>query len=181
MSDKILGYIKNIIEKNGFNFFIIIGFLGILLLSYDEIIPVNKPKEAISFSMERYKRDTEAAITQLLSDVHGAGQVKVMVTFESGQENIYAWQEKTTQDVQNASADISGRQTDRYTYENEIVLVDNGNEKIALVEKTMQPAVQGVVVVCEGADDIKVISDITNAVSVALDITSNRICVIKMK
>ena len=59
-------------------------------------------------------------------------------------------------------------------------MVTNGSEKTALIEKTMEPVVQGVVVVCQGADDIKVISDITNAVSVALNVTSNRICVIKM-
>ena len=54
-----------------------------------------------------------------------------------------------------------------------------GNE--ALIEKTLQPAVQGVVVVCQGAEDVKVVSNITNAVSVVLDIPTNRVCVIKMK
>ena len=59
-------------------------------------------------------------------------------------------------------------------------MVNAGSDKTALIEKTMEPVVQGVVVVCQGADDIKVTSDITNAVSVALNVTSNRICVIKM-
>jgi stage III sporulation protein AG len=45
----------------------------------------------------------------------------------------------------------------------------------------VEPVIKGVVVVSPGADDIKVVSDITNAVGVALNITSNRICVIKMK
>ena len=68
-----------------------------------------------------------------------------------------------------------------YTFENEIVMVEENDEKHALIEKTLEPVVKGVVVVCSGADDIKVVSDITNAVSVALNVTTNRICVIKME
>ena len=66
-------------------------------------------------------------------------------------------------------------------FENEIVLIDDGSQKKALVEKIVEPIIKGVVVVSPGADDISVVSDITNAVGVALNITSNRICVIKMK
>ena len=60
-------------------------------------------------------------------------------------------------------------------------MIEQNNQKQALVEKVMEPVVQGVVVVCSGADNISVVSDITNAVCVALNVTSNRVCVIKMK
>lgn len=180
-TNKLYEILKKIFEKTGFNIMLIIGLVGIVLLSYDEIFIKEAAVESTDFSVDSYIQEAEKNLTELLSNVHGAGQVKVMVTLESGEENIYAWQEKTTQDVKTTAADVNGQQSDRYTYENEIVMISDGNTKQALVEKTMQPVVQGVVVVCSGADDIKVVSDITNAVSVALNVSSNRICVIKMK
>ncbi|MEG1862321.1 MAG: hypothetical protein RR198_01815, partial [Oscillospiraceae bacterium] len=83
--------------------------------------------------------------------------------------------------TQVVSADTSTQQSTRSTYENEVVMVTDGSKKSALIEKTVPPTVQGVIVVCQGAGDIGVISDVTNAVAVALDIPSNRICVIKMQ
>ncbi|MBQ7903137.1 MAG: hypothetical protein IJ362_05345 [Oscillospiraceae bacterium] len=180
-SKKIIDILRKVFEKSGFNLIVIIGFAGIILLSFDEIFTQEKKTEQTVCHADTYRRYIEETLTELLSSVHGAGQVKVMVTLESGEENVYAWQEKTTQDVKTVAADVNGQQSDRYTYENEIVMVSDGNDKKALVEKTLQPTVQGVVVVCAGADDIKVVSDITDAVSVALNVSSNRICVIKMK
>ena len=87
-------------------------------------------------------------------------------------------QEKTSSDEKDTKS--YDESVHRSTYENEIVMVASGGDKNALIEKTIEPVVQGVVVVCTGADDIKVTSDITNAVSVAMNITTNRICVIKM-
>ena len=87
---------------------------------------------------------------------------------------------KTTKDQQ-SSADELKKTSEKYMYENEIVLIDDGSQKKALVEKIVEPVIKGVVIVSPGADDISVVSDITNAVGVALNITSNRICVIKMK
>ena len=45
----------------------------------------------------------EDEITALLKEIDGVGDVKVMITLESGEENIYAQQEKTAEDVQKQS------------------------------------------------------------------------------
>ena len=128
-----------------------------------------------------YKNDIENQLEKILSSVKGAGNVSVMVTLESGQETVYVQQEKSVKDQSNISSDKSAQQTTKDSYENEVVMIEENNQKQALVEKILEPVVQGVVVVCSGADDISVVSDITNAVCIALNITSNRVCVIKMK
>ena len=104
-----------------------------------------------------------------------------MVTIESGEETVYARQEKTTDDTQEVFNNSQNQKSRKSTYQNEFVMVARGGEKNALVEKVLQPSVQGVVVVCRGADDINVVSNVTNAVSVALNLPTNRICVIKMQ
>ncbi len=176
-----LPVIKKITEKYGYKFFVLIGLLGIFLIFVSEKSPSDKVEETTVFSNEEYRQQLETRLESILSDVKGAGKVEIMITLESGKENIYAWQEKSTSNEQTVSAQTNNQTVNNVSYENEIVTIGSGNDKQALIEKTMQPSVQGVVVVCQGADDIKVMSDITNAVSVVLDIPSNRICVIKMQ
>lgn len=176
LKDKIqLFYIKYRV-----NIMLIMGAVGILLLSADDLIPKKMPVSSDEYSITQYRTEMEKQLENVLSMVNGAGQVKVMITLEGSRENIYAWQEKTSVDEKSNPESSFEAFTKRETYENEIVMVNAGSDKTALIEKTMEPVVQGVVVVCQGADDIKVTSDITNAVSVALNVTSNRICVIKM-
>lgn len=178
LSSKFLEKIKSIFDKMGFNRFILLGLLGVCLIVMSEFTPKENKKENTDTEIESYTENMKKELEVLLSQVDGAGDVKVMLTLESGEENIYAVQEKTSEDRQVNKGEKSGQ---RSTYENEVVMVSAGADKQALIEKTLQPSIQGVIVVCRGADNIKVVSDITNAVSVVLNIPSNRICVIKMK
>lgn len=170
--------LKKIWDRFGFNIFIFIGLAGIALIAAGELIPQKNEPEPAVYDTEDYRQIMEDDLTRLLSSVQGAGKVQVMVTLESGRETVYAWQEKTTDDTR---SDNGQEKSQRSTYENEVVMVSAGSDRQALVEKTLQPAVQGVVVVCEGAGDIRVVSDITNAVSIALNVPTSRVCVIKMQ
>ena len=173
--------IKKHIFGSGTNYIVLLGIVGILLLMIGEITPEKKEEMENTGYYTDYKNNIENQLEKLLSSVKGAGNVSVMVTLESGQETVYVQQEKSVKDQSNVSGDKSDQQTIKDSYENEIVMIEENNQKQALVEKVLEPVVQGVVVVCSGADDISVVSDITNAVCIALNITSNRVCVIKMK
>ena len=65
--------------------------------------------------------------------------------------------------------------------ENSYVIIDNGSQKEALLKKINNPAVSGVLVVCEGGDDPKVCEKVYIAVSTALNIPTNKIYVAEMK
>ena len=60
-----------------------------------------------------------------------------------------------------------------------VIFSDNGATPY-VVDSNM-PKVQGVVVVAEGADDAKIVSEITDAVNALLGIPVNRIKVLKME
>ena len=53
-------------------------------------------------------------------------------------------------------------------------------KKQALVKTTKEPAVKGIVIVCEGGDSTAVKAEVINAVTTALDISSSRVCVTKI-
>lgn len=173
--------IKKSIIPSKTNYFIMLGFVGILLISISELMPEKTSDIKISDTYDSYKSDMEKQLVDILSSVNGAGQVKVMITLESGKETVYVQQEKLKKDEEQYRENEDSKKSVKDSYENEIVMIEEDNQKKALVEKVMEPVVQGVVVVCSGADDISVVSDITNAVCIALNLSSNRVCVIKMK
>ena len=173
--------LKKSIAGSVSSYVVLLGLIGVIFISIGELSPEKSITTTNDDYYENYKINTEKQLKNILGSVDGAGDVDVMITLESGKETVYAQQEKTVTDKTDMSGDKNEQQSSKNTYENEFVMVEENNQKQALVEKVLEPVVQGVVVVCSGADDVSVVSDITNAVCVALNVTSNRVCVIKMK
>ena len=114
---------------------------------------------------ELYADETEKRLCETLTEIEGVGKAKVMLTVTSTEEYVYA-----------ESVKSGTSQT-----ENSYVIIDKGSQKEALVKKINNPAISGVVIVCEGGDDPKVCERIYNAVSTALNIPTNKIYVAEMK
>ena len=114
---------------------------------------------------ELYADETEKRLCETLTEIEGVGKAKVMLTVTSTEEYVYA-----------ESVKSGASQT-----ENSYVIIDKGSQKEALVKKINNPAISGVVIVCEGGDDPKVCERIYNAVSTALNIPTNKIYVAEMK
>lgn len=132
---------------------------------------------------EDYEKVLEDKLTSIISQISGAGNVRVMVTLEQTTKDVYATEDKTDNQERNDNTE-SGSGTQEKNNSNEqkyLVIKDqNGAEKTVPVTE-IQPLVKGVVVVCAGGGDLKVQQDITTAVTTALNITSVRVCVIKAK
>jgi stage III sporulation protein AG len=121
--------------------------------------------------------DLETQLEQILTQVQGAGQVQVMVTYESGPEIVPA----VKTDTQNSSTDsTSGQNTTSTTQNSEPVTVQgkDGTEPMVLLQK--EPVVLGVLVVAEGASNLEVRLRLMEAVQVALQIAPDRIEVLPM-
>ncbi len=170
--------IKSLLEQGKTNVFILLGLIGIVLISLSSTLE-NKDTNPIedkiyTSSLDDYIKTLETDLQKILSLVEGAGEVEVMITLESSWENVYVREEKSQDE------NFDG-ETQKSSYESSLVLIEGYDEETALVQTTIEPAIKGVVVVSKGADDISVVSDITSAAQVALDVSSNRICVIKMQ
>ena len=149
---------------------IILGVLVFSELSSGEV----STDEAEVITAEEYVKSTEKSLEKLLSDINGAGEVRVMLTVESCYENVYA-----------KSYDSKGQQRDNGA-ENELseeyVIVKKGsNNEECLVIKVYEPTVKGVAVVAEGADNINVKTAITDTVCALFDISTAQVSVEKMK
>lgn len=159
------------------------GVLGMVILFCAQMLPADTAPAAQEPGMAQGVNNAlEQRLSGIVENIAGVGRAKVMVTFESGVEYIYAKEERRVTDRYedtDAASGTSLQQKDNT--ETSYILVDGGaGKKQALVEKQIEPVVRGVVVLCEGADDPVVERRVTEAVSTALGISTSRICVIKI-
>jgi stage III sporulation protein AG len=134
-------------------------------------------------SAENYEKQLETNLTEIISQIRGTGNVRVMVTLEQTTQYVYATEEKksdqqTDEKAESGTGKKESNNSDETTY---LLVKDADGSERALHVTEIQPVVKGVVVVCDGGDDPQVQQDVTDAVTTALHITSVRVCVIKAK
>ena len=147
-----------------------VGVAGMLMILFFGGSRNEEPKENIvtepaSNVWTDYRSDTERRLEELLSAIDGVGDVKVMISFSSTEEYIYAQAEK-----------VNGEKT-----ESEYVTVRNGNSEEALLKQVSTPAITGVAVVCGGGKSDRVREEIYRTVTAVLGIPAGRIYVAAME
>ena len=164
---------------------VLIGMIGILLILLSEILPqsTKTPQDAVSVSIdnETFCRQTEEKIYNLVSSIQGVGETQVWVTLESGAEYVYLQEEIRNTDT-TKDYDSEGVKTlrEKDNSEQKYILVNKNGEEQPLLQKQLEPTVQGVVIVCEGAGSAQVNEQVVNAVTCALGISSNRVYVAQL-
>ncbi len=128
--------------------------------------------EFIKSYEERQKED----LTNILSKIEGVGEVSVMISFESGEVQVPAFN-STTQVSETKESDTQGgtRDINQQNDGNTIVMSTNNNNNEPFIIKTYNPPVVGVVIVAEGAESNKVKYDIQMAVSALYDLTFDKV------
>ena len=165
-----------------------VGIAGMALIFLSTVIQTggsNKPNPSVGAGQLTSQEDVaqlEDRLTGIVGSIEGVGRCQVMVTAESGVEYVYAVEE--TQNVNRTNSyngDEVARETQQENTEQKYIVVDAGNgKKEALVKTERQPAIQGVVIVCEGAGSMVVQERVTQVVTTALGIPYNKVCVTKL-
>lgn len=118
-----------------------------------------------------YCNEIETKLEALLSQIEGAGQVKVMVTVDGSPELVYA----SDTDTKTSSTSNGSTTT---TSSSPIIVNTNGSSNALILTENL-PSVKGVIVVSSGANQVSIRLDILNAVSTLLDISTDKISVLK--
>jgi len=152
--------------------FAAIGICAILLIMLSEALPTTaqkaeKAENQIDYS--DYVKSLESKTQEFISLISGAGRCKVMITLKNSSESVYA---KNVEE--NASQGSN-------SLKNEYVLYDGQEGETPVLIKQYFPDVQGVAVVCDGADDVMVRENIINSISSLFNIPVNKISVSKYK
>lgn len=136
-----------------------------------------KTQPVSQISEETYVAQLEDKVKNLLSGIDGVGTPQVMLTLESSSEYVYQSETKRSSDQTGESGTAVQQREDS---EQTIVMVEGDNgEKQALIRTELPPKVQGIVVVCDGADRIEVQAQIVDVLTTAFGISSARVSVAK--
>ena len=156
------------------------GIIGIALIVLSEFWPKQTAKTAAGTSADEYVQQTEQRLAEIVGSIEGAGECRVMVTLENGVEYVYAKEEKSNSDRVEDTGGDSTKLSQRDDTEHSIIVVDTDNGRQGLLVTEIQPTVKGVVVVCQGGDQPQVQERIVQAVTTALNISTQRVCVTKL-
>jgi stage III sporulation protein AG len=189
-NDKLQGLMKNKAML------IAIGAIGIVLLfnpfswgskAADQPATAQKAAESVVVNTEQHEMATyekmyEDRLTEMLDEIRGVSDAKVMVTIDSSEEMVYAQNDQENRQTTN-EVDKSGgnRSVTTFDKNGQIVMTKkNGTDQPVLV-KTIKPRVRGVVVVAKGAEEVKIQALITEAVQRALEVPPHKISIMPKK
>lgn len=124
----------------------------------------------------------EEKLVQILNAIDGAGEVQVMVTYESGPEIVPALNTvKSDSTVEENDAGGGTRITKNSNNNSNSVTIQQSNGSQALIIKERNPEVRGVIVIAQGAGNIRVKMDLLKAVETVLKVSPEYIDVFPMK
>lgn len=165
---------------------VLVAFAGIVLILLSEWVHFGSSgskQTAQSDDIQAYENETEQRLETIIGRISGVGRVQVLVTAESGVENVYEQDSKSQTDTSRQQSGDGSVQTQASgtNEQNPTVVEDSGGGQQALLRVQKQPEVLGVVVVCDGGGSADVQESVVNAVTVALGITSNQVSVNPMR
>ena len=155
---------------------LLLAIVGVVLLLCSEFLSKEKTEETARSVVDtcEYAETIEKKLVEIISAIEGAGSVSVMVTIETGEENVYAKQVK--------SDEQSDDEKTASQYEYEYIVVKSGtSSENGMLLKVIEPNIRGVAIVCDGGDNAAVRENIINTVSAVLNIKTNKISVCKKK
>ena len=186
MISDIKSFLKNISPGKKRTVLIIMGLAGMVLIfisNYTEMSDntgaADEPVISDNFiSAKEYKQQLEEELSDIISSIEGAGNVKIMITMESGTEDIYAVEKNITERRQSKNDEYSSDSETEYKEGQVYVIIKNknGTEQAVLLKQVM-PKIRGVLVVCDGGGDPVTKEKITQAVSGVLNISSGKVYV----
>lgn len=132
-------------------------------------------------SQNVYAAAMEKRLKHVLGQMEGVGETEVMITLSDSGETIVEKDQKEQRNrIEESDAGGGTRTTTEQETEETTVYVENGSEKQPYVTKEVLPKVEGVLVVAEGGDDPRVISDISDTVMALFRVEAHKIKVVKM-
>ena len=161
---------------------IVMGVVGMVLILASSFWQAVKKEDAVSetaATSQNYVEYHQKRLEGILAKVDGVGAVDVMLTLQNGVQYIYAKDEKQSADsVTTYSQGNESKLQQKNDKQQSYILVDSSNGKRPLIVTELEPKIQGVIVVCQGAKSAVTKQNIIDVVTTALGVMSIQVCVV---
>lgn len=191
--------LKKILEQKGLNTLIVICIImGFMLIALNVLLPSKddsttnmysgnynknqKEVEKVETNEDDYEENQKNNLKNILKKIEGVGDVDVMITFESGEQKVPAY-DKNTQISKTEESDTSGgtRVNNQNTDGSKVVMTTKEGNNEPFILTTYKPKVIGVIAVVEGAENSKTKYDIEQAISKLYNLSLDKVNVYSMK
>lgn len=162
---------------------IVIAVLALCTLSFG-----GESENTVNPTQDQNPKDTkeenlETRLSKVLTAIAGAGNVQILITYESGTEIIPIINTDTQINETQETDSQGGMRTTKSTTENNqtVTIQQEGGSQTPLLLKEKMPEIKGVIVIAQGAGDIRVRLNLLKAVQTALQISGDKIEVFPME
>lgn len=138
-------------------------------------------RETLENTLDEYAASQEDKLEQLLTSMEGVGNVEVMLTFVSSEELVVEKDAPTVRSNTVEKDSAGGNRTISDFETGDTTVYSNiSGDSVPYVVKTLNPRVEGVLVVAQGASNGEISQNITEAVCALYGIEAHRIKVLDM-
>lgn len=123
----------------------------------------------------------EENLEDILSKMSGVGKVDVLVTYSETSEVIAMYNETyTSSNTEETDTNGGVRKIEETDTNKEIIFEEKDGEQTPITQKVVMPKIEGAIITAEGAGNVKVKTNIIQAVSAATGLSTYRIQVFEM-
>lgn len=127
-------------------------------------------------SQDTTNNNLEERLENILSNINGVGNVKVFINYSETSETVAMYNENsktsTTEETDKSGGVRKVEQTDS---QKEVVYQEQNGNKTPIVQKTVEPKIEGAIITAKGASDINVKTSIIQAVEAATGLATHKI------
>lgn len=132
-------------------------------------------------TMEASKDEIEQKLEDILEKIDGAGEVKVMITYQdSGTQVVEKDKNTSANSVEESDSTGGVRNTKEQQLQESTVYEEADAGNTPFVSKELLPKVEGILIVASGGDNQKVKQNISEAVLALFQVEAHRIKIVKM-
>ena len=132
-------------------------------------------------TMESSKDEIERKLEDILEKIDGAGDVKVMITYQDSGTQVVEKDKNTSENSLEESDSTGGvRSTKEQQLQESTVYEEADAGNTPFVSKELLPKVEGILIVASGGDNQKVKQNISEAVLALFQVEAHRIKIVKM-
>ena len=126
--------------------------------------------------------DLETKLEEILSQIQGVGEVKVLLNYSESSE-VVAMYNETSKTSNTEETDTSGgtRKIQETDTQKDIIYQEDNGEKTPITQKIVQPKIEGAIITAKGANQANVKANIIQAVEAVTGLATHKIQVFEMQ
>lgn len=168
---------------------LVIAFIILALnVFYPDMFKKEDIKSTLSEEVEinnikdEYEEAQKEELKSILESMYGVGEVKVMISFKSGESKVLAY-DSSKQIVSTEEKDTEGgtRVSNQTNDGSTVVMTNEGGDNEPFIVETYKPKIEGIMILAEGASDSRIKYDIQKAVSSLYGLSAEKVNVYPMK